>query len=294
MDHKKRWFPACALLLALALALAGCAGTASRPMAASLSAGTPMLAMPSERGDVLNALKDAKEDLKVITDLIGDPDLALLEEEDTSDTSEMTDEDITFYLGILEEYDGRIKDALTEIKARPELEIDEIKLFRTAEIAQFELAGDVVTEYMQVLHYIQSLLDLSTQMESIGQVDAQDPAGMYEAISTAINSAIDDMKSNDVPTFLQSMNDNMVASLSEMNDAVLYSLIAEDINDPLRRNAAAYRMGILERKFTRISADAETDTDSRMEKLKGDVEKLQEVNEGLLKWIETNLDNLGN
>ena len=291
MNVMKRWPQTCALILALMLVLAGCRSASGSVAFASLSAGAAP--SPSDRSDIVNALKAAREDLKVIDDLIADGDLGLLEE-DNADTAELTEEDVAAYMEALDKHKGKIQAALTEMMARPELKNEDMSDFRTAEIAQFELAGDVVEEFMQVLHYIQSLLDLADQMDAIGQVDAADPAGMYEAISQTIDEAIKDLKSNEVPTFLKSMNDNMITSLGEMNDAVLYSLVAEEISDPIRRNGAAYRMGILERKFERISVDAQTDTEERMQKLRDDIKKIQQVNEGLSRWVQDNLDRLAN
>lgn len=293
MIHVKKWPQTVALVLVLALAAAGCAAPAGRSSAANASMGIALMA-PANRSEIAKELKAAREDLKIIDELIADEDLGLLEDESSSDSEEITESEVSFYMGILEKYDSRLKQALAEIKARPELDNKDMAELRKAEIAQFLLACDVVEEYMQVLHYMQSLLDLAAQMDAIGNVSATDPAGMYEEINQAIEKAVGKLKSSEVPSFLQSMNDNMIASLNEMNDAVLYSLIAEEIDDPVRRNGAAYRMGILERKFTRISADANADTEDRMKKLKQDVTTVQQVNEGLSKWVQANLDKLGN
>lgn len=293
MIHAKKWPQSVALVLVLALAAAGCTAPAGRSSAANASMGIALMA-PANRSEIAKELKAAREDLKIIDELIADEDLGLLEDESSSDSEEITESEVSFYMGILEKYDSRLKQALADIKARPELDNKDMAELRKAEIAQFLLACDVVEEYMQVLHYMQSLLDLAAQMDAIGNVSATDPAGMYEEINQAIEKAVGKLKSSEVPSFLQSMNDNMIASLNEMNDAVLYSLIAEEIDDPVRRNGAAYRMGILERKFTRISADANADTEDRMKKLKQDVTTVQQVNEGLSKWVQANLDKLGN
>ncbi len=293
MIHAKNWPQVVSLVLVLALVLAGCAAPSGRSVAANASTGVLMAAAASS-GEIVKELKAANEDLKIIDELIADKDLGLLEEESSSDTEEITESEITLYMGILDEYDKRLKQALSDLKARQELDNKDMAELRKAEIAQFLLACDVVEEYMSVLHYMQALLDLAGQMDAIGNVSATDPAGMYEEINQAIEKAVAKLKSSEVPSFLQSMNDNMIASLNEMNDAVLYSLIAEEINDPVRRNGAAYRMGILERKFTKITADANTDTEDRMKKLKQDVNTVQQVNEGLSKWVQANLDKLGN
>ncbi len=293
MIHADKWPQAVALVLVLALVVAGCTAPVGSGVAANASIGI-LAKAPANNGEITKELKSALEELKIIDELIADEDLGLLEDESSSDTEEITESEVTFYMDILEKYDSRLKKALTDLKARPELDNKDMAELRKAEIAQFVLAADVVEEYMQVLHYMQALLDLAAQMDAIGNVSATDPAGMYEEINQAIEKAVGKLKSSEVPSFLQSMNENMIASLNEMNDAVLYSLIAEEIDDPVRRNGAAYRMGILERKFTKVSADADADTEDRMKKLKQDVSTVQQVNEGLSKWVQANLDKLGN
>ena len=292
MVHVKRWPQALALVLALAFALAGCA-VPSGSGKADISMGfLPRMSVTSS--EISNELKAVRDELRIIDEMIADKDLGLLDDDASSEASELTKSEVAFYMSILEEYNKRLNEAVSDIKSRKEPENRDMAELRKAETAQFELAGAVVEEYMQVLHYIQSLLDLAEQMEAIGKVDAANPAGMYEAINKAIEKAVTKLESSEAPSFLRSMNDNMIASLNELNDAVLYSLTAEDLDDPVRRNGAAYRMGILERKFARISADADADTEERREKLKQDIATVQNVNEGLSRWVQANLDKLEN
>ncbi len=292
MVHVKRWPQALALVLALAFALAGCA-VPSGSGKADISMGIlPRKSVTSP--EISNELKAVRDELRIIDEMIADKDLGLLDDDASSEASELTKSEVAFYMSILEEYNKRLNEAVSDIKSRKEPDNRDMAELRKAETAQFELAGAVVEEYMQVLHYIQSLLDLAEQMEAIGKVDAANPAGMYEAINKAIEKAVTKLESSEAPSFLRSMNDNMIASLNELNDAVLYSLTAEDLDDPVRRNGAAYRMGILERKFARISADADADTEERREKLKQDIATVQNVNEGLSRWVQANLDKLEN
>lgn len=280
----------CSMVLIVLFVLAGCANASVGPAPAMLSARV-LAPVSSEEAQILEYLETAKGDFAVIDTLIEDKDLGLMEE-DTGTGEEATAEDVSHYLGLLDTYRKNIEDKLTELKARVTPVNENIAFFKTAEVSQFELADDIVVEYMQVLNYIQSLLKMGEEMDQLSSVDTTDLEATYKAINQGITKAIEELKANEVPSFLKSMNDNMIASLNEMNDAVLYTLNAAAMNDPVRSDAAEYRMGILERKFTKISADADKDMEDRQAKLKNDLKNIQAVNKSLQKWVQDNIDKL--
>ena len=279
------------LIFAVLFALPGCSVSTTRPAMANLALCALVPSSPSEAEDIASFLKDALDDFKVIDALITDSELGLLEDE-TSTDEEMTMEELEYYLGLLGTYSSSIKNTLGEIKARPTPNHQDIGKFRTAEISQFELADDLISEYMQLLNYYQSLLSMSKEIEKLENVDSTDLETIYKSFSEGIGKAIDKLKGSNVPTFLKSMNDNTIASLTEFDSAVLYMLQAEYLDDPVRRDAATYRMGILQRKFERITEDSNQDMDDRTGKLKDDLKNIQRLNDGLKQWALGNIDKL--
>jgi hypothetical protein len=277
----------CSLVMVVVLLLSGCSGTNPQLTMVSASA----VAGADSNAVMVDYLQAAKEDFTSIDELIQDKDLGLLDEDTTGDEA-VTVETLQKYLGILSNYDTKISTRLDAIRQRETPNHPDIAAFKASELSEFEMAANVIEEYIQVLKYMKSLINMGAEMDKLGNVDTTDLEGTYKAISTGITQAIGELRNDDVPTFLLSMNDNMVTGLGEMNDAVLYTLNAAALTDPVRTDSAEYRLGILTRKFTKLSTDAQQDMNDRQTKLKSDVKGIKQTNDGLKNWVQLNIDKL--
>jgi tetratricopeptide (TPR) repeat protein len=275
----------CALLLALLFLAAGCAGPASLSSALALRISTP-----ADGQALLDYLQDAKGNFAIIDTLLGDKDLDLLSQ-DTSGSDTMSNDEADKYLGLLESYNQKLSTELSGIESRAAPDNADIESFRAAEIAELQKADDIVQEYEQVLKYYKSIMAMSSDMQ-FGNLDTSDLEGAYKAVHNAIEKAIDDLKSANVPGFLQSTNDTFVGGLGEMDDAVLYYLQAISLDDPVRMSAANYRYDILTRKFDKIGTAFDQDITGREDKLKADLLAIQGENNGLKSWVQQNIDKL--
>ena len=271
----------CAVLMAVMIMLAGCAGTASAPQASGTG----------EKQVMLDYLQGTLGDFAAIDALIADKDLGLMK--DTSSGEAVTSETLTKYLGILQGYDSSITSKLDEIQKRDAPNDPDIAFFKAAEMMEFQTTSDILDEYIQLLKYANSLLDMTASLSPLSNVaDTTDLQAVYNAFNTAISSAIDKMKAVEAPSFLKSANDAFIGVLGEMNDAVLYLLQSASLNDPVRLNAANYRFDILTRKLSTISSEFGQDMTTREAKIKADVKSIQAENTGLKNWVQKNIDKL--
>lgn len=290
----RRLQTASALVLVMAFILAGCAGNVAAPAnlaAANLAVKAPAAA-PAGAAELLDYLKDAQGDLAVVDKLLADKDLGLTEDVDTSSEDTLTQEEIAQYSALLADYDTQVKSALAAVDGRATPADDQVAYFRAAETSELQLAQDMTEEYIQVLNYYNMMTDVENIMGGLGQVDINDLEGTYKAYNEAIGKAIDEINGSAIPSSLKSLNDNFVAALVEFNNAVLYMLQALSINDPLRLDAAMYRLGILQRNLDQIGNGLDDDLANRFKKLVADAKGMQQTNEGLKKWVQDNIDKL--
>lgn len=277
------------LLLILAAALSGCARV---PNAAVAGAPARLAAPASEKAEMLKYLKDARADLKSIETVMADEDLGLTEDASQSEGEEMTEEDIKRYYELLDNYSYDIKDAIAAINARKTPDNADIAAFKAAELAEFQLTGELLDEYLQVLGYYELMTDVYGYIDEASKVQTDDFQAMYTAYNSAITKAIETLSGGDIPTCLKSVNDTMISALNDMNAAVLYVINSYALEDPLRQDAALYRWDILLRKFGTVSAGLEKDIEDRQAKLTADAKSVQNNNEGLAQWLDGNIDKL--
>lgn len=279
-------------VLIAALALAGCsrAGVVPAPAdAASLALAVPAA---NDKAAMLKYLQTAQEDFAIVDTLLADQDLGLLEEPDSSSSEDLTADEVTQYLTKLTDYTTQVKDTMDAIGTRLTPNNPDIAFFTAAELSELQLSSDILGEYTQVLNYYNMMLDVNNGLDKVGDVNTKDLEGTYKSYNDAITKAIDTLKNGDIPSCLKSMNDNFIAALSDMNDAVLYTLNAYSLSDPLRTASAAYRLGMLTRRVQMIGKGLQDDLIERQKKLLEDAKGIQKTNEGLKKWVQDNIDRL--
>jgi hypothetical protein len=283
----------CILALVALFALSGCEGPAGVPQAMAQASDQP--AINSEDNIAMLAfLQSTLDDFSVIDKCLTDQSFVnMLNTDTTGNDSDYTDP-VEQYLGVLGDYDGRVKARLDIIKTREAPDHPDIASFQASEIAEFELTSNVITEFIQILRYNNSVAIMNNDMEEIGSIKASDLQGIYNTKSVDITSAIDQLKSQEVPSFLKSINDSMIDALTEMNNAVLYAQDAVKLGDPVRSNAAEYRWGMLVRKFKQVYDEVQQDSAGRKTKLKGDVDGIRKTNGALRDWVQGNIDKLNN
>lgn len=280
--HRCKLF--CLLVLIAAFVLSGCAGAAVAPPQAYVAAIALPLANSDDSSSMLAYLQSTLYDFKIIDDLINDEAL----------NQEISDSSLENYLGILQDYDAKVKSRLADINSREMPNHPDIAAFRASEAAEFQLASDIIGEYTQVLNYYKSMTAAINAMNLKVDVEGSDLQATYDTISKSLSATTDELKSVDVPTFWKSMNDNFVDALNQMNDAVYYLLSSAAMDDPVRANSSLYRWGILTRKFQVISKEAEQDYTDRESKLNADIDSIQKTNDGLRDWVQKNIDKLRN
>lgn len=281
-----RWI---CLLLACGLILAGCSGTMSAAFGPAVAAETLESA---DKDAVLAYFKLAEDDFLIVDYILADSDLDLLDQNTADDNEEVTLDSITRYLGILGGYQNSIAQIMADAPLRAVPEQEDLMKFRDSHQAMFEMAGSLLAEYEQILNYSYALITMGTNLETLGYYDENDLEGTYQTISAALTATIDLLKGQDVPTFLKNMNDNLIDALVEMDEAVLYSLQAAYLSDPLRLDSAAYRMDILTRRFDKIIASVDQDMSDRETKLAEEIGLIQQTNSGLKNWVAQNVDKL--
>jgi hypothetical protein len=265
--------------MATFLVLALCAGAASPGPAA-------------DRQALLDYLNAAADDFAVIDALLADTALDQLYQDTSSGGEEMTSEDIAGYLDVLKGYGSDIEAVLREINMRETPANQEIAYFREAELQEFEMANDIIHEFIQVLKYADSLNSVGEEMGKIGELDTADLGMAYQQIHDAITVIINKLKAETVPSFLKSMNDGLISAMEEFDDAVLYMMQAAALDDPVRESASEYRLGMLLRMLSALSEESEKDFAERGKKIQGDLKNIQTENDGMKNWVQQNIGRL--
>ena len=274
------------LILVCCLFLASCSG-----QTVMLAAFSPEVdaADPADREQVLEYLNLAVQDLGVIEIVLADADLDLLDQ-GTGEDVELTEPVIERYLLLLAGYRSSLTETQAALGGRSIPDLEDLRLYHDAQSALFDMTDDLLAEYEQILSYSAALMQMGANLETLDYYDESDLDATYQTISAAIQASVDMLGSADVPTFLTYMNDNLTDALKQMDDAVLYMLQAAYISDPLRLNAATYRMDILMRHFDSIIANVDQDMTDRQNKLADEVEKISQTKDGLKTWAAQNID----
>lgn len=274
------------LVLVFSLLLAGCSG-----QNVLLAAFNPVVdaADSADREQVLTYLDLAVQDLAVIDVILADSDLDLLEQGTGSD-EELTEAMIERYQSLLTGYRASLAEAKEAEIGRVVPDVEDLLLYRDAHNVLLDMTDDLLAEYEQILSYTAALMQMGTSLEALDTYDANDLQATYDTINAALLAAVEQLNNADVPTFLTYMNDNLIDALGEMDEAVLYMLQAASISDPLRINAASYRMDILMRRFDSIVANVDQDITDRQDKLIREVERIAETKDGLKTWATQNID----
>lgn len=274
------------LILVFSLLLAGCSG-----QTVMLAAFNPLVdaADSADREQALEYLNLAVQDLTVIEVILADSDLDLLDQGTGSD-EELTEPVIERYKTLLAGYRSSVTETQTALDGRMIPDLEDLRLYRDAQSALFVMTDDLLAEYEQILSYSAALMQMGTNLETLDYYDENDLDATYNTISAALQASVDKLENADVPTFLTYMNKNLTDALKQMDDAVLYMLQAAYISDPLRMNAASYRMDILMRHFDSIVANVDQDISDRQSKLISEVEKISQTKDGLKTWAAQNID----
>jgi hypothetical protein len=274
----RRSLPVCAAVLAALLVFAGCSAAAAVD--------------PAMKRAELAYLQAAKEDLAEVDSLFADKDIGLLAD-DSSSSEDVTSESLAKYADLLTSYDTRISDRLDALRTRTAPDNADIASCKAAEIDELEMVDSILKEYIQLMKYAGSILGI---LGDLGQMDEiaglSDPEAIYNSFNATINKALETLKGVVVPSFLKSTNETLVTSLNEINDAVLYAMQSAAIDDPVRSDAAFYRIDIWSRGFSKFGDDFLQDILSREATVTGDLKGIQAKNTALESWIQGNIDKL--
>lgn len=283
----------CLLILCLVLPLAGCAG--QKGPASWQSRQVEVRADQNDSLDVeavIAYFQQSTAAFTVLENLLNDPELDLLEQQPQTVVTDVTHEEIAGYQALIIQYQTNLDTVLQDLAARTVPAQPELDSYQTAMIAELQLAIELAVEYGQILAYTDALMTMGENMDALSDVSTDDPEVMYQAFNDGLSAAVDTMLNLSVPSFLENTNNNLISALEQMNSAVLYSLNAVYINDPLRMDAAEYRLDILTRRFDTVVDGIDQDMTDRETKLNEDIARLQETQAGLHDWVDQNMDRL--
>lgn len=247
----------------------------------------------NENQKIADYLKAARNDLKLIDEIMADRDLGLLEEPDSESDEELTAESIEKYDGILKGYSARVKTALENIGSRETPDNPELQKFKTAETSVFETLDSILQEYIQTLSYAGTILEVTESLSGIENVYESDLQAIYDAVSAGIGKSITKLETANVPSFIESTNKDFIDTLRQADETVYYALSALYIDDPLRIDAAEYLLEIFYRRVDKIVQASSEDMNNRQMQLMEDSREVSKTSDGLKRWLETNLAALG-
>ncbi len=251
-------------------------------------------AASTTRGPALTALaylQQVKASFKPIDELLADKELDLLG--DAQDQGEApTEAQLAHYSELLKGYQVDLTAARRNLAGLNVPKQPDLEQCNKAQLAQLDVASSIVDEYQSVLSYTDGLFTVSSYLDALGNTSTEDLEAIYQAFNTNLTAAIKILKDNPVPSFLENTNANLIANLEEMNAAVLYMLQAFSLNDPLRTDAATYRMDMLTRRLDATMSGIEKDMTEREAKLKEELENIQTKQKQLRTWVDDNMQTL--
>ena len=245
-----------------------------------------------DRESVLAHLYAVQSDLAVIGDLLDDPQMDFFSEASDGD-DELTVEQMDAMISLSVQHRQAIEQTLQDASARKGPDLPALKQCRTAKLALLTLAAGMLAEYEQVIQYSANLMTIGADLTALSEYDDTDLARLYETYEAVLTRSASLLRDGPTPSFLQIMNDRLIDALLQMNDAVFYSLLAAELDDPVRLNSADYRLSIIVRRFESIMADVSQDVDSRQQKLMQDAAEIQRVHDGLNQWVNDNISRFG-
>lgn len=276
----------------LILATAGCAAAPAGPIVGAAAFRPAAVGLANAKTDALDYLNVSLGDFTVVDKILADQELSLQDPND-SGGQELTADTADHYITLIGGYDAQLKSALSAIETRYAPADADLAEFKAADKAELELMSEVLEEYQQLVRYAQALFLVEKDVQDLQNIPTSgDLQASYDSFSASIKKAMDSLAKADVPSFLKNFNDNLTGALKEMDDAVFYSLSAVALKDPVRTNAAAYRMGILQRKFEKLLTGVAAGLQSRQGNLADDAKKIRASNDGLRQWAQANIARL--
>jgi hypothetical protein len=289
MAQSKRRIILYLLALVMAFGAAGCsvASASEKTQSGTRAAGKPEV---NDNQIMLDYLKTARGELTLIDEITADKDIGLLEEE-TDSEEELTAEQVEKYEKILSGYTDRIQTVLKDIDSRTAPDQPDIVNFQTSEKAAFQTLDSILQEYSQTLSYAGTLLMVKESFASLSIQETDDLQAIYDAFSASIGDAIAALEAEDVPSFVESYNQDFIDILKELDDAVYDMLSAQAVDDPVRTDAAGYLVEILQRRADEIGQKGMQDMADRVRKLSTDAQAVVTTCSGLKSWVDTNIGN---
>jgi len=173
-----------------------------------------------------------------------------------------------------------------QLEQRTVPEIGEIRLMHQSEQILFTQVCDIFAEYTQMLDYALTLTDMSDELMAAASTNSNDAYEIYTILNQSISNCVSLLENADVPTFLQSLNSRYLEVLSQMNDAVLFTLIGVEMIDPVRMDAGEYSLSILNREFEKIAEEAGRDSEDRNNGIDADIEQIKSTMAGWSAWLD--------
>lgn len=246
---------------------------------------------PDDRQRVRTFLQQAKDDLSVIHAFLMDPELDF-QNEGSDLTGEGSSDDVGYLQSIAAEHRVAIEHVYGKTQNQAMSDYSELERYQEAQKALFLLSIDFLSEYEQILVYSETLIVVGDKLTALSDVDDSDIEQMYLTYQQTLNEAVEVLESTSVPTFLESMNEELIDGLIQMDDAVYYSLSAVAMGDPVRMSSADYRLDLVVRRFDQILSGVDQDVTDRQNKLMQEIDEINRLYDGLDQWLTANITRL--
>lgn len=242
---------------------------------------------------VLTYLKDAREDMQTVHTVLYDKDLNLSDisvDGNDNDNEELQPDVMQKLIKKIASFKKDIDKRIAVAKEKA-TDIETLGQFTKSELHCMQLLNDVLSEYEQICYYVELLLKVGDEANTL-VLSGDDLSATYQGVSDTIDSIINQLNGTPPPSFLQAFHEDTISLFKELKDASGYILSATANADPLRMNAGVYRFDIIFRKIGETTTNMNKDIERRIGKIKQDAEALMKMDTGLTKWLDDNIQRL--
>ncbi len=277
----------CALTFLIALLFLFCACTDTAKIEAA----------QKKTAAVLAYLKDAREDMKSVHTVLYDKDLNLSDIDasgsgsgDDGGNEELEPDIMQKLIEKIAAFKKDIRKRIANVKEK-DTDVAALSSFSESELRCMQLLDDVLTEYEQICNYLELLLVVGEEANTL-KLSGDDLAATYQGVSDTIDSILSKLNGTPPPSFLQAYHEDTVGLFAELKDASGYLILATANTDPLKINAGGYRFNIIFRNIDEATASMNKDIERRLGKIKQDADALMKMDKGLTGWLDDNIERL--
>lgn len=256
----------------------------------------PTAAEIKRQKNVLGILEEAKGDMESVRTILNDTDLDMAgekkEEEATGESAEVQMQEMEKLLNKVQGYEADLEKRAAAIKQRDVQGEAILESFGKSELHCVELLNDLLKEYDGIIEYLKLVFKVSETLGSLQAIDMNNLDPWYKSFSDMVKATLDELNATTPPSFLQSFHADLIKGIQDTKSSIDYLLVAAQIGDPVRLDAAMYRITVFMRDFGSAMTSVQEDVKRREEKIKQDAMALKKYNDGFSDWIDKNLERM--